>query len=188
MKKILSLFAAALLAFSASAQQKIGHLNSESVLQQMPEYKQMSDAVDKKKGEYSKTLEKMYQEYEMKQKELQDKGKEMMEAVLETKIQEIQDLQKRIGDFEQKAQTDLQKFAADLMKPLNDKYIKAVSKVAKEQGYSYIIDLASGAVAYYQEGTNDVTSSVLKELGVTGAPAAGGTSPAPAAGSTAPKK
>ncbi len=39
---------------STFAQQKIGHLNSGEILQALPEYKQMSDAVEKKKGEYAK--------------------------------------------------------------------------------------------------------------------------------------
>ena len=103
---------------AAFAQQKIGHLNSAEVLQALPEYKQMTEAVEKKKGEYSKIMESMYSEYEKKAKEVQEQGDKMTQVVLDSKVQEIKDLERRIGDFEQKAQDDLSKYAQELMKPL----------------------------------------------------------------------
>jgi Skp family chaperone for outer membrane proteins len=71
-------------------------------LQALPEYKQMSDAVEKKKGEYAKVMETMYSEYEKKAKDIQDNGDKMTQVVLDSKVQEVKDLEKRIGDFEQK--------------------------------------------------------------------------------------
>jgi outer membrane protein len=165
---------------AAFAQQKIGHLNSSEILQALPEYKQMSEAVEKKKGEYSKIMENMYSEYEKKAKEVQEQGEKMTQVVLDTKVQEIKDLERRIGDFEQKAQEDLQKYAQELMKPLNDKYMKGVKEVARENGYSYILDIAAGGVVYFPDSGSDVTALVKTKIGAT--------LPPPAAPATAPKK
>jgi outer membrane protein len=181
MKKVLI---AILTVFSSAtfAQQKIGHLNSSEILQALPEYKQMTDAVEKKKGEYSKIMETMYTEYEKKAKEVQEQGEKMTQVVLDTKVQEIKDLERRITDFEQKAQDDLQKYAQDLMKPLNDKYVKGVKDVAKENGFTYVLDIAAGGVVYFPEDASDVTELVKKKIGAN--------LPVPAApgAATAPKK
>ena len=167
MKKIVVAVVAILALHTASAQQKIGHLNSAEILQAMPEYKQMSDAVDKKKQDYAKVMETMYAEYEKKSKEVQDGGDKMTQAVLDLKVQEIKDLEKRIQEFEQKAQQDLSKYAEELMKPLQDKYMKGVKEISKEQGYSYILDIAAGGVVYYPESGSDITQAVKTKIGAT---------------------
>ena len=167
MNKIALVIFALVTLTTAQAQQKVGHLNSAEVLQAMPEYKQMSEAVDKKKQDYSKVMETMYGEYEKKSKEVQDGGDKMTQAVLDLKVQEIKDLEKRISDFEQKAQADLAKYAEDLMKPLQEKYMKGVKEVAKEQGYAYVFDLAAGGVVYYPETGYDLTAAVKTKIGAT---------------------
>lgn len=166
MRKLIVAIAAIFTMGTVSAQtQKIGHLNSAEILQAMPEYKTMSEAVDKKKQEYAKLMESMYAEYEKKSKEVQEGGDKMTQAVLDLKVQEIKDLEKRIQDFEQKAQQDLQKYAEDQMKPLQDKYVKGVKEVSKEQGYSYIFDIAAGGVVYYPESGSDITQAVKTKIG-----------------------
>lgn len=173
MKKLL--VAALVVAGSAAfAQQKIGHLNSGEILQALPEYKQMTEAVEKKKGEYTKIMESMYGEYEKKSREIQEGGDKMTQVVLDTKVQEVRDLERRLGDFEQKAQSDLQAYAQELMKPLNDKYVKGVKEVARENDYTYIFDIAAGGVVYFPETGSDVTALVKTKIGASlPAPAAG---------------
>jgi outer membrane protein len=167
---------------AAFAQQKIGHLNSGLILQALPEYKQMSEAVEKKKGEYTKIMEGMYAEYERKAKEIQEGGDKMTQIILDNKMQEVKDLERRIGEFEQKAQADLENYAQTLMKPLNEKYLKGVKDVARENGYAYILDVAAGGVVYFPDSGTDVTELVKTKIGAT--------LPVPSAtqNSTAPKK
>ena len=63
----------------------------------------MSASVEKKKLEYSKMMEDMYAEYEKKNKQLQS-DPNMAKPLQETLVQELKDLEKRINDFQQKAQ------------------------------------------------------------------------------------
>lgn len=164
---------------SSFAQQKIGHLNSSEILQALPEYKQMTEAVEKKKAEYAKVMEQMYTEYEKKAKEIQEVGDKLTPPVLESKVQEVKDLEKRMSDFEQRAQSDLQTYMQDLMKPLNDKYLKGVKEVARENGYAYILDIAAGGVVYFPETGSDVTPLVKAKIGAT-LPVPSATTPKPA--------
>jgi len=148
------------------------------ILQAMPEFKTMSGELDKQKQSYQKALESMYGDYDKKQKELQglSNDKATPDAIIESKIQELQDLQKRIQDFEAKVNDDLQKQQQDKLKPINDKYLKAVKDVATANGFAYVLDVVSGAVAYFPEDNSDVTNLVMKKLGITAAPAAPATS------------
>ena len=168
---------------TASAQQKIGHINSVEVLQAMPEFKTMQTDLQKQQEAYKKVLEGMYNDYDKKQKELQEISKENTtpDAIVEMKVQELQQLQQRIQEFEGTVNEKLQQAQQDKLKPINDKYLKAVKEVAIANGYAYVIDIVSGAVAYYPEGVNDVTDLVMKKLGITAAPQTPGNTP------TAPK-
>ncbi len=176
MKRTIAIILTAFTAFfgTANAQQKIGHINSVSIIQAMPEYKQMSSDIEKQKVSYQKALEGMYGDYDKKQKDLQalSQDKTTPDPIVESKIQELQDLQKRIQDFESKANDDIQKLQQEKLKPINDKYLKAVKEVAVASGYSYVLDVVSGAVAYFPENSDDVTELVMKKMGITALPAA----------------
>lgn len=171
-KTVLAIAIAFAMIGTAAAQQKIGHINSVTILQAMPEFKTMQTDLEKQKDTYTKALEGMYADYEKKQKELQGKSqdKTIPDAIVETLVQDLQQTQQRIQDFQTKADEDLQKLQQDKLKPINDKYMKAVKDVAATNGYSYVLDIVSGALAYFPEGTNDVTDLVLKKLGITAAP------------------
>ncbi|MDB5284233.1 MAG: hypothetical protein JWO06_3308, partial [Bacteroidota bacterium] len=148
MKKTIILLAALFVCLGISAQQKYGHINSNEVVQSMPEFKQMNAVIEKKKTEAQAKVQKMYNDYQVKLKELNQYGPSMMEAVREEKAKELDSLQRGISGFEQKATAEIQEYQQKLVQPLNDKYLKIVNAVAKENGYSYIFDLAGGTLAY----------------------------------------
>ncbi|HLP20027.1 MAG TPA: OmpH family outer membrane protein [Chitinophagales bacterium] len=166
MKKICFLFFVLFLSTGAFAQQKYGHINSGDILDAMPEYKQMTATLDNKRKQYAYQLQRMYEEYQKKGKELNDYGASMMQAVREERMIELDSLQQAITGFEGSAQGEVEKLQGKLMKPLNDKYLKVVDAVAKENGYTYIFDLATGVVAYYPENSGDVTELVKKKMGI----------------------
>ena len=75
-------------------------------------------------------------------------------------------LQMAIMNFEGSAQEEVQKLQQKLLKPLNDKYLKVVNAVAKENGYTFIFDLSSNIVAYYPEDSGDITNLVKQKMGI----------------------
>jgi outer membrane protein len=167
MKKVVAVVCLLFFAFSGTfAQQKYGHINSSEILDAMPEYKQLNATVEGRKKQYAYQLQRMYEDYERKGKEVKEYGMSMMEAVREERLKEIDSLQQAIQGFEGTAQGEIEKLQMKLMKPLNDKYLKIVQAVAKENGYTYIFDLASGNVVYHPETTGDVTDLVKKKMGI----------------------
>lgn len=179
MKKLLYIITAALILGTGAAHaQKIGHVNSQEILFELPAYK---DAEAKMK-EFTTERMKDYEALKTKYQQLMNeynvlKEKKASEAELKLKEEDIMSIQSRIDGFEQEYQTNLQKREQILMEPLIKQVKDAISKVAKAQGLNYVVD--TGTLLYIDGGT-DLSPLVKKELNITTAPAGPTTPTTPA--------
>lgn len=131
----------------------------------MPEYKTMMATLEKKRNAKEYEMRAMITSIQKRQQELQEYAAGLMEAVREEKARELDSLQQVVSGFEEKVNNDLQTLQVKLLKPLNDKYLKIVAEVAKENGYTYIFDIAVEPLAYYPETEGDITPLVKKKMG-----------------------
>jgi len=145
---------------------KIGVINSNELLAAMPEKNQ----VQKQLEDYAKQLEDafmtMQKEYETKLAEYQANQATYSDIIKQTKIKELTDLEQRIQAFQQSAQQDLQNKESELLQPIIDKAKKAIEDVAKENGYTLILDSGVGVVLYSVDA-DDILPLVLKKLGIS---------------------
>ncbi|MES2592870.1 MAG: OmpH family outer membrane protein [Bacteroidota bacterium] len=162
--------------FAANAQ-KIAHINLDSLISIMPESKTAQQSVQNYAKQLEQQVTAMQAELQTKYTEFQEKSKDMAEVVRASKEKELNDLNTRIQEFQQQAQSDYQKKTAELSKPVYDKAKKAIDQVAKENGFKYALDTSTGLVLY-TEPADDIIGLVIKKLGIT--------VPAPTA--TTPKK
>jgi len=144
---------------------KIGHINSNDLLSAMPERTAVQKDLEEYAGQLKVTLDAMRKEYETKVGDFQAKQDVMTDIIKDTKIKEITDLEKRIGEFQQTAEADLQKKEQTLLQPIIDKAKTAIDDVAKENGYTYILDSSVGVVLYSIEG-DDILPKVKTKLGI----------------------
>ena len=145
------------------AQSKIGHINSNELLELMPERTAAAKQVEQHAVQLENQLKAMSAEYQGKVSEYQNQQALMAEAVKQTKVKEITDLETRIQQFQQSAQEELQKKEAEVLQPIIDKAKKAIDDVAKEKGYDYILDTGLGVVLYSNTGDN-ILPLVKKKL------------------------
>ena len=89
----------------------------------------------------------------------------MAEPIKEAKAKEINDLETRIQDFQESAQTSLQKKKEEIYTPMIKKAEDAIKGIAKEKGYSYIFDTSVGVVLFAQE-SDDIMPLVKTKLGL----------------------
>ena len=167
MKKTLILIVACLFAFcgNAVAQKnlKLGHINSQELLQIMPGRDTAQTILQKEAAEIESTLKTMQGELEKISNEYMQKQAEWTELIRNTKRSEIQDMQNRIQGFYENAQKQLQEREAELTKPIVDRAKKAIEDVAREGGYTYIFD---GASLLYSQDSEDIMPQVKKKLGL----------------------
>lgn len=144
---------------------KVGHINSNDLLSAMPERANIQTQIEEHASQLTATLDAMRKEYETKVADFQSKQDVMTDIIKNNKIKEITDLEKRITEFQQTAQADLQKKEQDLLQPIIDKAKEAIESVAKENSYTYILDSSVGVVLYSVEG-DDILPLVKKKLGM----------------------
>jgi len=157
-------------ALSSQAQKtKVGVINIGDILLLMPEYDSIQDAYKVKYQSIQSDLQTMYQEYELKQAELAEKQEQLTEMMKGIKMQELEDLQKRIQTLQQGAQGELDAFEQTKVKPLLDKIKKAIKEVAKENGYTHVINNTQDQVLYFEEAF-DILPLVKKKLNLKDKP------------------
>jgi outer membrane protein len=143
---------------------KIGHVDIAEILAALPARDSAAAVLDKETKEFQSTYNemtsvynKMFDDYEKSQSTYSD-------LVKKTKEAELLDKQKRLEEFEQNAQSTLQKRNSELIQPILDKIIKAVDKVASDNGFTYILDVSKGSVVYTSKDSQNINALVLKIL------------------------
>ena len=164
MKKLSVLFAAVMLmaTVGVAKAQKVAMMDYEAVLAVMPETKKMTtelEAFSKTKGD---ELNKQAEAFQKEVQAYQADGAKLTEAQRQTKQADLEKKQQNLQQIQQTAQNDLAQKRDTAVKPIIDKLNKAVEKVAKANGYDFIID--AGALIY--KGGPDATPAVKKELGL----------------------
>ena len=76
----------------------------------------------------------------------------------------MQSMQQNIQTYRETATQDLQKKQAEMMRPLYDKAIAAIEKVAAAQGFEYVLDASAGGGVLVSKG-KDLEAEVKVELG-----------------------
>ena len=172
MIKKLALFVFAILPVSLVAQnQKIGHVNSQEIIELMPDLEDMDKKIQEASEQWEKELLKMREEYFAKVKEFQDTHTTLSESIKDARQSELQNLESRIGVLNQQAQNDLAKRQQELAEPILEKVRLAINEVAKEGNFAYVIDMASQSVAYTGASAVDLTALVKKKLNLKDKPA-----------------
>jgi outer membrane protein len=153
---------------SAMAQNlKFGHINSDELIQSMPEYDSATVKLEKFRKELVNALELMSVELNTKNDAYSKESKNLSDIVKQTKEQELIDMNKRIQDFQTNAQTQLQNKQTEVFQPIYAKVDKAIKDVGKENGFFYVFDVAKGALLYFDESKSiNVTPLVKTKLGL----------------------
>ena len=149
----------------AKAQTKMGYINFNQLIDQMPQTK----TIQKQAQDYQKTfidvLQGMQTELQTKAQAYDAKRATMTDALRTQTETELQDLNKRIQDYQQSASQKVQEKYNELSKPLIEQARGAVNTVAKEKGYTYVLDTAQVDLIVAPEGDN-LMAAVKAKLGL----------------------
>ena len=150
----------------AQAQVKIAHVNTAEVLDAMPDKATAEKALEKYYGELQSQMQAMGTEYQNKVQDYQANEATMSNLVKQSKEKEILDLQNRIQQFQANAETEFESKRAELLAPILEKIQNAINTVGKEKGYTYVLDLVTGAAVYVGDDAVDCTKDVKAKLGI----------------------
>ena len=164
MKKIVIIAAMALVSFSAYAQ-KLARVNFSELVQLMPEADQARATLKAVSQEAEETLQTMYQEYQTKMSQYQQKSASWSDAIKKSKETELMDIQRRIEENQQVFQQEIQQKQSELMAPIYQKAQDAVKELAKSKGITALFD-SSSALYFDESAVEDLTAAARKALNI----------------------
>lgn len=149
--------------------QKYAYIDSDYILNNMPEYTEAKQKLDKLADRWTKEIEKRYEVLRMKKENFareevllpaEEKKKRAEEIEqLETEAMQMQKTRFGVdGDYFQKRQ--------ELIKPIQDRVYDAMQTVASKRNYSFVFDKANQSNLVYADSKYDISKSVMKELGI----------------------
>lgn len=152
---------------TASAQSKIGHVNTEAVMQALPEAVDAQRSLDLLVTEWEQELQRMqaewrtkFDDYDKKKLILTDQGRADAER-------ELRELDQRIADFRNRKfgqNGELYQKQGEVMKPVQNKMFKVLEEIAQADGYDYIIDQSGEILLLYANERNDLTQRVIARM------------------------
>lgn len=176
MKKLLLGAVMALGIMSASAQTKIGYINTDELMSIMPDAAKINADLN----EYQTSLQQqglsLKLELDKKVEQYNIDSSKLSASMKEIRRDELVKLYTRLQNYDQEAQEKAQQYAQNKIAPLKVKALDAIKLVAKEKGYTYVIDDASNTLLVMPPG-DDLLPMVKAKLGIKDTPPA-----APAAG------
>ena len=144
-----------------NAQAKTAHVDVNEIISKMPAVIEAKKQLEKLSSTYDAEYKIMIDEYQAKMKKYEQEADTVGDAVNATRQTEMQDLTKRITDYRENAQKELQKKETDLVAPLYDKVRASIEKVGKAKGFQYVLNAAD---LLLKDGP-DLTADVKKDLG-----------------------
>ena len=165
MKQIKTLLIASILILGANqtinAQAKTAHVDVSEIMSKMPAMLDAQKQLEKLSTTYDADYKKMAEEFQAKLKKYDAEASTVTDAINGERQKEVSDMQKRIQEFGQNAQKELQQKQEDITKPIYEKVKASIQKVGKAKGFQYILD---GATLLLADGPN-LTADVKKDLG-----------------------
>jgi len=169
MNKILSISAIVIFIFSTSlhAQLKIGYVDSEAIMQNLPDAQDAQKRIDTQISEWEKELKEMQNEWKERFDDY-EKRKLIMGNQKKAEVEkELVSLEDKIDDFRQSkfgVNGELYKKQEEFMKPIQNQVFTAIEEVALDKELDFVFDRSGDLIFLYAKEEYDITADVLNKL------------------------
>ena len=141
MKKLFLIAAMAVVSFAATAQDlKFGYVNYSELVQLMPDMDTVREQLEAQEKETYETLGAMYEEYQTKAQQFQQKESTWTPAIRDSKLKELQEIETRFQESQQIFQQELQQMQQMLQAPVMEKAQNTVVELAKAKGLAFVFE------------------------------------------------
>ena len=151
---------------AASAQDfKWAYVDFNEIVMLMPEMDEARATMEENQKTNEEILVAMYDEYQTKMQQYQQKAETWTPAIRESKEKEIMEIQSRLEQTQQSLQQELQMLQQNLQAPIYEKAENAVSELAKAKGIALVFEKASLLYLDPAQGL-DLTPEARKTLNI----------------------
>ena len=144
MKRILLIAAVVLMSVAASAQNfKWAYVDFNELVMLMPDMDAARATMEENQKTNEEILVAMYEEYQTKMQQYQQKAESWTPAIRESKEREIMEIQSRFEQTQQSLQQELQQLQQNLQAPIYEKAQNTVNELAKSNGVALVFEKSS---------------------------------------------
>lgn len=152
----------------AQGNQKFAYVDTEYILQNIPEYGDAQEEINQMSVTWQKELkalqdkiDQMKRDYQTEAVLLSDDMKRKKEEAIAAKEQELAALQMQYFGPE----GELFSKRIELIQPIQEKIYNAITQVAQIKNYAFVFDKAAGTTILYCNDKFDISDDVLDEIG-----------------------
>ena len=149
---------------------RIGYIDTEYILENVPEYQNATAQLESKVGRWKAEIEKRLSEVDQKKKQLTAESVLLTPELIEERQEEISIEETEILDYQQKRfgpNGDLMIQRKQLMEPIQDQIFTAVQEIATARKYDFVFDKSADVVMLYSADRYDISDQVLRSINRT---------------------
>ena len=167
MKKLIICAICAICGFTtANAQGKFGHVNTQEIIQAMPEYNTAKAEIDKLTSQYEADLKAMQDELQKKADAFDKEQATLPDNIKQRRQTELQEMYQKIQQSYQDNQQALQKASSEKMQAITAKVLEAIKAVGQAGDFVIINEINAGIPYISTTLSTDVTAAVKTKLGL----------------------
>lgn len=144
---------------------KFGYLSYDSVMVAMPEYAEFKTNMAQLREQYEAEQKRVENDFNKKYEEFLDGQATFPKTILQKRQSELQEMLDRNIDFKKQSMKMLNDVEANLMNTIKTTINTAVSIVAQERGFAFVLNTDKEAVPFINPAQGeDITEAVKKLL------------------------
>jgi len=146
---------------------KIGYIDTEYILENLPEYNQISKRLEEKATDWKKEIEERTRKIDQKKESLKSERILLTREMIEEIEEEILFDEEELSEYQQKRfgpRGDLIIQKQQLIQPIQDQIFNAIRELAKSRNYDFIFDKSADIVMLYSDKRYDVSDQILRTI------------------------
>lgn len=152
---------------SAQRSVKIGYIDTEYILENLPEYNQVSERLEEKATGWKKEIEDRTRKIDQKKEALNSERILLTDEMIDEIEEEITLDEEELSEYQQKRfgpRGDLIIQKQQLIQPIQDQIFNAIRELAKSKNYDFIFDKSADIVMLYSDKRFDVSEQILRTI------------------------
>lgn len=146
---------------------RIGYIDTEYILQNVPDYSESTLQLENKVQQWKSEIEEQLNALELKRTALNNEKALLTKELIEEREEDLDFEEKEILDYQQKrfgTNGDLMLQKKQLMQPIQDQIFQAVQDIAKAKKYDFVFDKSADVVMLYSAERFDISEQVLRTI------------------------
>ena len=152
---------------SAQRSVKIGYIDTEYILENLPEYNQVSERLEEKAADWKKEIEDRKRKIDQKKEGLISERILLTDEMIDEIEEEITLDEEELSEYQQKRfgpRGDLIIQKQQLIQPIQDQIFNAIRELAESKNYDFIFDKSADIVMLYSDKRFDVSEQILRTI------------------------